>query len=72
MIFDRLNEYEGGGGFDGTYSPEYYSRKPTREPGYSAQVFDRYADEEDRDDAVLQKNKSKPSPLAMLWLKEQP
>jgi hypothetical protein len=68
MIFDRLDEYEGGGGFDGTYCPEYYNRKPTREPGYSVQVFDRYADE----DAVLQKNKSKPSPLAMLWLKEQP
>ena len=72
MIFDRLNEYEGGGGFDGTYCPEYYSRKPTREPGYSVQAFDRYADEEARDYAeeARQKNKPEPSLTALLWFAE--
>ena len=75
MIFDRLDEQDGGGGFDGSYCPENYRRHPSTVPGYTpVPAFDRYADEEARDKANAARlaKKPKPSPAAMLWLKDTP
>ena len=65
VIYDRLDERDGGGGFDGSYSPENYRRKPSTVPGYTpVSAFDRYADEEDRPE------KPTPSIAAVLFLKD--
>jgi hypothetical protein len=61
MIFDRLNEYEGGGGFDGTHCPDYYRRNPS----CIVRAFCPDDAEEPR-----QEKKPAPSHTALLWLEE--